>query len=163
MIESENLNKEIDWNRMSPLPWLYNKQTQQAISNLIVSKSTNSLNGQIEQNQMYLHKPITTKLRKRSSLSKSNRYLRKHHKQYSNENHSNLNNQRNYRNSTKRNKFKVKAERLRKILPNVKDINIIDKYSRFAFPTLFLLFNCCYWCFYFIQNSYVNQIENNSA
>ena len=49
----------------------------------------------------------------------------------------------------------------KKILPIVKDINIIDKYSRIIFPSLFLLFNVCYWCFYFVQSTYIYNIENN--
>jgi len=160
MVETENYNLDIDWNRISPLPWLYNKQSQQIISNLIVSKPRSDLNDQVEQSQTYAHRTDTKQhLRKRNSLSKTNRYFRKHPKQHSNENHSNLNRHR--YSSNKRGKFKAKAERLRKILPIVKDINIIDKYSRFAFPTLFLLFNCCYWCFYFIQNAFVNRIDSN--
>jgi hypothetical protein len=47
------------------------------------------------------------------------------------------------------NSISYTAREVRRILPNVKDINIIDKYSRLAFPSLFLLFNVCYWCFYY--------------
>ena len=40
----------------------------------------------------------------------------------------------------------------RKIIPKVRDINIIDQYSRFAFPSLFLIFNIWYWCFYIFKS-----------
>jgi len=56
------------------------------------------------------------------------------------------------------NKLRYKAK---SILPFVRDINIIDKYSRTIFPSLFLLFNVCYWCFYFVQSTYIYNIENN--
>ena len=34
------------------------------------------------------------------------------------------------------------------IIPKIKDVNIIDKYSRVIFPVSFLLFNLAYWWFY---------------
>lgn len=36
-------------------------------------------------------------------------------------------------------------------LPRIKDVNIIDKYSRVIFPVTFLLFNLAYWCFYVME------------
>ena len=36
-------------------------------------------------------------------------------------------------------------------LPRIKDVNIIDKYSRVIFPVSFLLFNLIYWCFYVLE------------
>lgn len=36
------------------------------------------------------------------------------------------------------------------LIPKIKDINIIDKYSRVIFPVSFIVFNICYWSFYFI-------------
>ena len=44
-----------------------------------------------------------------------------------------------------------KARELREKMPMVRDVNKIDKYSRTAFPSLFVVFNVCYWCFYLLQ------------
>jgi hypothetical protein len=59
------------------------------------------------------------------------------------------------------NSLQFKAKEIKKILPNIQDINIIDKYSRLLFPILFLVFNLFYWCFYFIQNTYLLRTKNN--
>ncbi len=40
---------------------------------------------------------------------------------------------------------------VKKALPRIKDVNVIDKYSRVIFPVSFLLFNLAYWCFYVIE------------
>lgn len=37
---------------------------------------------------------------------------------------------------------------LTKSIPKIRDINIIDKYSRVIFPVSFIIFNAIYWCFY---------------
>ena len=39
----------------------------------------------------------------------------------------------------------------REKLPRIKDVNKIDQYSRVVFPSLFIVFNLCYWCFYILQ------------
>lgn len=45
------------------------------------------------------------------------------------------------------------ARALEQRLPSVqKDVNIIDKFSRIAFPASFLLFNTIYWSFYFFNS-----------
>lgn len=49
--------------------------------------------------------------------------------------------------------MKYKAKEIKKILPSLKDINAIDKYSRVIFPSLFMIFNVGYWCFYYVQSS----------
>ena len=36
-------------------------------------------------------------------------------------------------------------------LPRIKDVNVIDKYSRVIFPVSFLVFNIAYWCFYVFE------------
>jgi hypothetical protein len=36
-------------------------------------------------------------------------------------------------------------------IPKIKDINIVDRYSRIIFPVSFVVFNICYWSFYFLQ------------
>lgn len=43
------------------------------------------------------------------------------------------------------------ASVLRKSIPKIKDVNIIDKYSRMIFPISFLAFNIGYWMFYVLQ------------
>ena len=35
-------------------------------------------------------------------------------------------------------------------LGKIRDINIIDRFSRVIFPTSFVVFNICYWCFYIL-------------
>ncbi len=47
--------------------------------------------------------------------------------------------------------LKKKAKEIRAKIPTVKDVNKIDKYSRLVFPSLFIVFNACYWCFYLLQ------------
>jgi gamma-aminobutyric acid receptor subunit beta len=47
--------------------------------------------------------------------------------------------------------LKKKAKEFRQKIPSVKDVNKIDKYSRLVFPSLFIVFNVCYWCFYLLQ------------
>lgn len=42
---------------------------------------------------------------------------------------------------------KERAKSLKVKIPKVQDVNTIDKYSRFLFPSLFVLFNLCYWGF----------------
>ena len=49
------------------------------------------------------------------------------------------------------NSIKRKAKEIRQKIPSVKDVNKIDKYSRLVFPSLFVVFNVCYWCFYLLQ------------
>ncbi|KAF4530702.1 hypothetical protein B566_EDAN004943 [Ephemera danica] len=36
-------------------------------------------------------------------------------------------------------------------IPKIKDVNVIDKYSRIIFPVSFMLFNATYWIFYVLQ------------
>ena len=63
------------------------------------------------------------------------------------------------RRSNEQNRFwkslRVKVKQIKKIMPTLKDINMIDKYSRLIFPTLFLAFNICYWCYYYVQSTNV--------
>ena len=47
--------------------------------------------------------------------------------------------------------LKKKAKEIKSKIPTVKDVNKIDKYSRLVFPSLFIVFNACYWCFYLLQ------------
>lgn len=47
--------------------------------------------------------------------------------------------------------IKRKAKEMRSKIPSVQDVNKIDKYSRLIFPSLFIVFNICYWCFYLMQ------------
>ncbi|XP_065157974.1 gamma-aminobutyric acid receptor subunit beta-like isoform X1 [Atheta coriaria] len=43
------------------------------------------------------------------------------------------------------------ASVLKASMPKIKDVNVIDKYSRIIFPVAFMLFNAGYWIFYFIE------------
>lgn len=43
------------------------------------------------------------------------------------------------------------ASVLRASIPKIKDVNIIDKYSRVIFPVSFLAFNIGYWVFYVFE------------
>ena len=47
--------------------------------------------------------------------------------------------------------LKKRAKEIKAKIPTVKDVNKIDKYSRLVFPSLFIVFNACYWCFYLLQ------------
>jgi gamma-aminobutyric acid receptor subunit beta len=40
------------------------------------------------------------------------------------------------------------ASVLKASMPKIKDVNLIDKYSRIIFPVSFMLFNAVYWIFY---------------
>lgn len=42
------------------------------------------------------------------------------------------------------------ANALKASLPRIRDVNVIDKYSRVIFPVSFILFNAVYWSFYFL-------------
>ena len=43
------------------------------------------------------------------------------------------------------------ASVIRASIPTIKDVNIIDKYSRVIFPVSFLAFNVGYWVFYALE------------
>lgn len=44
-----------------------------------------------------------------------------------------------------------KARAIERRIPSVNDVSKIDKYSRVIFPSLFIVFNSCYWSFYLLQ------------
>ncbi|XP_026687402.1 gamma-aminobutyric acid receptor subunit beta-like, partial [Diaphorina citri] len=44
--------------------------------------------------------------------------------------------------------IKKGAASIRHVIPKLKDVNLIDKYSRVIFPITFLIFNLSYWLFY---------------
>ncbi|XP_067949021.1 gamma-aminobutyric acid receptor subunit beta-like [Watersipora subatra] len=44
--------------------------------------------------------------------------------------------------------FKQRAKEIKGRIPQVKDVNNIDKYSRLMFPLLFVVFNAWYWVYY---------------
>lgn len=43
------------------------------------------------------------------------------------------------------------ASVIRASMPKIKDVNIIDEYSRVIFPVAFLAFNVAYWVFYVVE------------
>jgi len=43
------------------------------------------------------------------------------------------------------------ASAIKATIPKIKDVNIIDKYSRMIFPISFLAFNLGYWLFYILE------------
>ena len=43
------------------------------------------------------------------------------------------------------------ASVIRASMPKIKDVNIIDEYSRVIFPVAFLAFNVGYWVFYVVE------------
>merc|ERR1719350_2111437 len=54
------------------------------------------------------------------------------------------------------NQLKKGAGVIKSSLPKIKDVNVIDKYSRVVFPVSFILFNVAYWCFYVIDDPELN-------
>lgn len=49
------------------------------------------------------------------------------------------------------NQLRKGAGVIKSSLPKIKDVNVIDKYSRVVFPVSFILFNVMYWCFYVLE------------
>jgi len=49
-----------------------------------------------------------------------------------------------------------KAKAIERRLPSVSDVSKIDKYSRIIFPSLFIVFNGCYWSFYLLQSQWTS-------
>ncbi|KAH8421376.1 hypothetical protein KR009_003281, partial [Drosophila setifemur] len=47
--------------------------------------------------------------------------------------------------------LKKSASAIKATIPKIKDVNIIDKYSRMIFPISFLAFNLGYWLFYILD------------
>jgi gamma-aminobutyric acid receptor subunit beta len=51
------------------------------------------------------------------------------------------------------NALKKGALAIRASMPKIKDVNVIDKYSRIIFPLSFMLFNAAYWIFYVLPSA----------
>lgn len=51
-----------------------------------------------------------------------------------------------------------KARAIERRIPSVSDVSKIDKYSRVIFPSLFIVFNSCYWSFYLLQTQWCVQV-----
>lgn len=50
--------------------------------------------------------------------------------------------------------LRQRARAVRLVIPKIRDINVIDKWSRFIFPCSFILFNVVYWCYYIFVDWY---------
>lgn len=49
--------------------------------------------------------------------------------------------------------IRQKAKDIKSKIPQVKDVNNIDKYSRLMFPLLFVIFNAWYWVYYSVLSN----------
>ena len=49
--------------------------------------------------------------------------------------------------------LKKGASTIRASMRSIKDVNVIDKYSRIIFPLSFMLFNVTYWIFYVLPSA----------
>ncbi|KAL3316121.1 hypothetical protein Ciccas_005235 [Cichlidogyrus casuarinus] len=54
------------------------------------------------------------------------------------------------------------ARRFRAKIPKIRDVSKIDRYSRIVFPSLFVLFNVCYWGFYLRPGRWNEFSHNNN-
>lgn len=158
-------------NRLSPLPWLYNNNynSEPRDSDNPRSSRNNShsryANEDIESIQPVNKRPYSDT--RKNLKQRANRRSHPHKKLravknfddenlYAKANGINKfsNNPRlTYRQTQQKRiwrSIRYKAKEIKKIIPSVRDINIIDKYSRLMFPSLFLLFNVYYWCNYLI-------------
>ena len=171
---------------MSPLPWLYNYNTVD-LDNIEIDQTTqineenyySTTSGQVLKKPspslpIRSHNLIKKRSIKRATLfGGSKKIIRTNSRQevYNSNNLKPVNNNiddfdktiklNNIQAGRKKPIWNTLRYKAKNILPTVRDINIIDKYSRVIFPSLFLLFNICYWCFYFVQSTYIYNIQNN--
>jgi len=52
------------------------------------------------------------------------------------------------RNAQKKSRLRRRASQLKVNIPDLSDVNSIDKWSRMIFPTVFSFFNVVYWLYY---------------
>ena len=52
------------------------------------------------------------------------------------------------RHATKKSRLRRRASQLKVNIPDLSDVNSIDKWSRMIFPTVFSFFNVVYWLYY---------------
>lgn len=57
--------------------------------------------------------------------------------------------------------LRQRAKDIKSKIPQVKDVNNIDKYSRLMFPLLFLIFNGWYWVYYSVLSGMVANGNGN--
>lgn len=135
--------------RMSPIASLRHRQYTCAISTCGTNNS-----GTIEQADFSQFPPSFRMTRNYGGVSSLSRSNPAYGVRYRNQNTTNASSMRNHSQNQRPKIFHAirrGAKVLRKALPTIKDVNIIDKYSRMIFPISFLAFNLGYWIFYALE------------
>ena len=123
----QSIKNNEEKNRMSPIIWLINPKYRKANNVIEIFEKENEFKlSNVETTPYHINKLKSLNTMQKNSRGKS--LLQSLHR---------------------------KAKEIKRILPKIEDINIIDKYSRLVFPLLFFIFNLLYWTFYFVQNSYL--------
>lgn len=136
---------------MSPIASLRHRQYTCAISAQCGTTANNS--GTLESAD-FSHFPPSFRIRNYGGVSSLSRNNPPYGVRYRNSNSANASTSKNphmYQRPKMFHAIRRGARILRKSLPTIKDVNIIDKYSRMIFPISFLAFNAGYWIFYALE------------